>query len=60
MDQHGNVLDILIQGKREGKAATRFFTIDERADRLDFFKAMTARPLAATMVSWGGSDSRFF
>ena len=24
--QHGNVLDILIQGKRDGKAATRFFT----------------------------------
>ncbi|WP_095973405.1 IS6 family transposase [Rhodococcus erythropolis] len=23
--QHGNVLDILIQGKRDGKAATRFF-----------------------------------
>ncbi|MDV6278412.1 DDE-type integrase/transposase/recombinase [Rhodococcus erythropolis] len=26
VDQHGNVLDILIQGKRDGKAATRFFT----------------------------------
>ena len=25
VDQHGNVLDILIQGKRDGKAATRFF-----------------------------------
>ncbi|WP_349307252.1 DDE-type integrase/transposase/recombinase [Rhodococcus sp. IEGM 1379] len=24
-DQHGNVLDILIQSKRDGKAATRFF-----------------------------------
>ena len=24
-DQHGNVLDILIQGKREGRAASRFF-----------------------------------
>ncbi|MDV6278420.1 IS6 family transposase [Rhodococcus erythropolis] len=25
VDQHGNVLDILIQGKRDGRAATRFF-----------------------------------
>ncbi|MDV6278263.1 DDE-type integrase/transposase/recombinase [Rhodococcus erythropolis] len=25
VDQHGNVLDILIQSKRDGKAATRFF-----------------------------------
>lgn len=25
VDQHGNVLDILIQGKRDGKAAARFF-----------------------------------
>nr|WP_307718117.1 IS6 family transposase [Rhodococcus globerulus] len=25
VDQHGNVLDILIQDKRDGKAATRFF-----------------------------------
>lgn len=25
VDQHGNVLDILIQGKRDGEAATRFF-----------------------------------
>ncbi|MDV6278363.1 IS6 family transposase [Rhodococcus erythropolis] len=25
VDQHGNVLDILIQGKRDGKTATRFF-----------------------------------
>jgi putative transposase len=25
VDQHGTVLDILIQGKRDGKAATRFF-----------------------------------
>ncbi|MDV6277942.1 DDE-type integrase/transposase/recombinase, partial [Rhodococcus erythropolis] len=25
VDQHGNVLDILIQNKRDGKAATRFF-----------------------------------
>ncbi|MDV6271313.1 IS6 family transposase [Rhodococcus globerulus] len=25
VDQHGNVLDILILGKRDGKAATRFF-----------------------------------
>jgi putative transposase len=25
VDQHGNVLDILIQGKRDEKAATRFF-----------------------------------
>ncbi|MDV6278536.1 DDE-type integrase/transposase/recombinase [Rhodococcus erythropolis] len=42
VDQHGNVLDILIQSRRDGKAATRFFTIDERADRPDFLKAMTA------------------
>ncbi|MDV6278123.1 DDE-type integrase/transposase/recombinase [Rhodococcus erythropolis] len=25
VDQHGNVLDILIQNKRNGRAATRFF-----------------------------------
>ncbi|OYD61420.1 putative transposase [Rhodococcus sp. OK302] len=25
VDQHGNILDILIQSKRDGKAATRFF-----------------------------------
>ena len=25
VDQHGNVLDILIHGKRDGRAATRFF-----------------------------------
>ncbi|WP_411194435.1 DDE-type integrase/transposase/recombinase, partial [Rhodococcus erythropolis] len=25
MDQHGNVLDIVIQSRRDGKAATRFF-----------------------------------
>lgn len=60
VDQHGNVLDIFVQSKRDGKAATRFFTIDERADRPDFLKAMTAPPLAAKMVSWGRSDSRFF
>ncbi|MDV6278847.1 DDE-type integrase/transposase/recombinase [Rhodococcus erythropolis] len=60
VDQHGNVLGIVIQSKRNGRAATRFFTIDERADRPDFLRAMTAPPLAAKMVSWGGSDSRFF
>ncbi|WP_220463495.1 MULTISPECIES: IS6 family transposase [unclassified Rhodococcus (in: high G+C Gram-positive bacteria)] len=40
VDQDGNVLDILIQSKRDGTAATRFFTIDERADRPDFLKSM--------------------
>ena len=47
VDQHGNVLDILIQSKRDGKAATRFFR--------KLLKKQSRRPLCLRPAADGGA-----